>query len=95
MAYGPWSELNPFPIAISNLMHETIPALRPKLELFKSLEECEAATDKIEKEMLAAIEEKAPEFKKYIQKPDAGAGENTRGEEWLYFIELRHGHNLA
>ncbi len=45
-----------FPIAVQNLVAETLSAIRPKLKLFKSLEEAEEAADRVDKEMLRSIQ---------------------------------------
>jgi len=45
-----------FPIAMTNLMGETLIALKAKGKLFKSLEEAEEAAKKIDAEMLKALE---------------------------------------
>jgi regulator of nonsense transcripts 2 len=63
-----WAELeNAFPVVIINVVSETLPALRPKLKLCASLDEANEAVDKIEKDVLASISEKAPDLAKTLR----------------------------
>lgn len=42
-----WTEENPFPIYVSNIYHECLSSLRPKLALFKSWQECKNAVEEL------------------------------------------------
>ena len=59
-----------FPFTVANLVFETLTALRPKLKLCESLVEAEAAAANVEKEMISAIKEKAPDLALYLEKED-------------------------
>ena len=48
--------LSRFPIAVENLVAETLTTLRPKMKLFKSLEEAEQAAEKVDKEMMKSLQ---------------------------------------
>uniref|UniRef100_A0A0K2VAN6 MIF4G domain-containing protein n=1 Tax=Lepeophtheirus salmonis TaxID=72036 RepID=A0A0K2VAN6_LEPSM len=53
-----------FPFFIKNLIIETLPSVRPDTKLYQNYEEACAAVDKIEKDMVNFVKEKAPDFAK-------------------------------
>jgi len=67
-----------FPIAMINLVAETLVSLRPKIKMCKSLEQAEEAAKKIDAEMLKTLEEKAPSLAQYLRQ-DASAGNSESG----------------
>ena len=64
----------------TQLIHECLPTLRPKIKLFNSLEEADDAVAVIEKEVLASVVEKAPELGRALQSAATGKPlENASG----------------
>ena len=51
-----------FPLGISQLVLDTISALRPKLELYEDFEAACAGVLKVEEEFIAVLKEKMPEY---------------------------------
>ena len=51
-----------FPLGISQLVLDSISALRPKLELFQDFEAACAGVLKVEEEFIAVLKEKMPEY---------------------------------
>ena len=66
-----------FPVAIVNVMVETLTALRPKTKLFTSLKAATDATDKIELEMIKTLQDKAPDLTGYLLKNDSPNNNNN------------------
>ena len=52
-----WDELRPFPIDVTNMVHDAIEVVRPKLRLCSSFEEAQAAAVELEQECRSKIGE--------------------------------------
>ena len=61
-----------FPLGVSQLVVDSVAALRPKLEIFDDFEEAAGAVLKVEEELLAVLRERVPG---YLAQASQGAGQ--------------------
>ena len=61
-----------FPLGVSQLVVDSVAALRPKLEMFDDFEEAAGAVLKVEEELLAVLRERVPG---YLAQASQGAGQ--------------------
>ncbi len=57
--------------------------LRPKLKLFKSLQEADEGADRVDKEMLKALKDRAPDLTVYLQNEGDQEGQSRKGSGGL------------
>lgn len=57
-----WTEENPFPIYVSNIYHECLSSLRPKLVVFKSWQECKTAVEELKQTLYPFLDKEDAEY---------------------------------
>ncbi|XP_042223985.1 regulator of nonsense transcripts 2-like isoform X2 [Homarus americanus] len=76
-----WNEEEEFPWQIEHLVRDTISAVRPKLQLSKSLEEAQKAVQHLNNQIMAKAIEQVPSLRQYLQQEEESENLETITEE--------------